>query len=195
MAAGTIRTTASETIWPRALEDEGAIASLAADVAALVGPGDLVTLSGGLGAGKTAFARALIRILTGDQDIEVPSPAFTLMQIYEGLNFPIVHADFYRIEKPRDLIELGFDEACDDALVLVEWPERAGDLLDAGRLDIELKSRSGQRSRLPRRDPDWQRSLRNAARARQGDPRASRSQRLERRRAQFHAGRCVGQKL
>jgi len=61
------------------------------------------------------------------------------MQIYEGLNFPIVHADFYRIEKPRDLIELGFDEACDGALVLVEWPERAGDLLDAGRLDIELK--------------------------------------------------------
>jgi len=139
MVAGTIRTTASETIWPRALEDEGAIASLAADVAALVGPGDLVTLSGGLGAGKTAFARALIRILTGDQDIEVPSPAFTLMQIYEGLNFPIVHADFYRIEKPRDLIELGFDEACDGALVLVEWPERASDLLDAGRLDIELK--------------------------------------------------------
>src|SRR5450756_1819964 len=75
-------------------------ARLAADVASLAGAGDLVTLSGGLGAGKTAFARALIRILTGEQDIEVPSPAFTLMQIYEGLNFPILHADFYRIEKP-----------------------------------------------------------------------------------------------
>jgi tRNA threonylcarbamoyl adenosine modification protein YjeE len=139
MATGTNRGTASETIWPRDLENEEATDWLAADVAALVGPGDLVTLSGGLGAGKTAFARALIRILTGDPDIEVPSPAFTLMQIYEGLNFPIVHADFYRIDKPRDLVELGFDEACDGALVLVEWPERAGDTLQADRLDIALR--------------------------------------------------------
>ena len=139
MAAGTIPATSSETIWQRDLENEDAIAGLAADVAALVGPGDLVTLSGGLGAGKTAFARALIRLLSGEQDIEVPSPAFTLMQVYEGLNFPIVHADFYRIEKPRDLMELGFEEACEGALVLVEWADRAGGLLDANRLDIELK--------------------------------------------------------
>src|SRR5450631_4822062 len=138
MAGGTTGASVSDTIWRRDLEDEGAIAGLAADVAALAGPGDLVTLSGGLGAGKTAFARALIRMLTGDEDTEVPSPAFTLMQIYEGLNFPIVHADFYRIEKPRDLIELGFEEAADGALVLVEWPERAGGFLDAGRLDIEF---------------------------------------------------------
>lgn len=138
MAAGTIPATPSETIWQRDLENEDAIAGLAADVAALVGPGDLVTLSGGLGAGKTAFARALIRLLSGNPDIEAPSPAFTLMQIYEGLDFPIVHADFYRIEKPRDLLELGFEEACEGALVLVEWAERAG-ALDANRLDIELK--------------------------------------------------------
>ncbi|MGH6800952.1 MAG: tRNA (adenosine(37)-N6)-threonylcarbamoyltransferase complex ATPase subunit type 1 TsaE, partial [Methylocella sp.] len=137
MAAGTVP--ASGTIWLRELEDEDAITGFAADVAALIGPGDLVTLSGGLGAGKTAFARALIRILTGEQDLEVPSPAFTLMQVYEGLNFPIVHADFYRIEKPRELTELGFEEACDGALVLVEWPERAGGFLDASRLDIELR--------------------------------------------------------
>jgi N-acetylmuramate 1-kinase len=137
MAAGTVP--GSATIWPRALEDEGAIAGFAADVAALVGPGDLVTLSGGLGAGKTAFARALIRVLTGEQDLEVPSPAFTLMQVYEGLNFPIVHADFFRIEKPRELMQLGFEEACDGALVLVEWPAHAGGFLDAGRLDIELR--------------------------------------------------------
>jgi N-acetylmuramate 1-kinase len=139
MTAGTTRASVSETIWRRDLEDEGAIAGLAADVAALAGPGDLVTLSGGLGAGKTAFARALIRMLTGDDEIEVPSPAFTLMQIYEGLSFPIVHADFYRIETPRELTELGFEEACDGALVLVEWPERAEGFLDASRLDIELQ--------------------------------------------------------
>lgn len=136
MAAGTVP--ASGTIWRREIEDEGAIAAFAAEIAALTGPGDLVTLSGGLGAGKTAFARAMIRILTGVQDLEVPSPAFTLMQIYEGLNFPIVHADFYRIEKPRELMEMGFEEACGGALVLVEWPERAGGFLDAGRLDIEF---------------------------------------------------------
>ena len=139
MAAGTIRATASITIWRRDLDNESALAGLAADVVALAGPGDLITLSGGLGAGKTAFARALIRILTGDQDIEVPSPAFTLMQIYDGLDFPIVHADFYRIEKPRELLELGFEEACEGALVLVEWPERAGDFLEPDRLDIELR--------------------------------------------------------
>jgi N-acetylmuramate 1-kinase len=139
MAAGANRATSSDTIWTREFDDETAIAGLAADVAALAGPGDLVTLSGELGAGKTAFARALIRFLTGDQGLEVPSPAFTLMQPYDGLNFPIIHADFYRIEKPRDLIELGFDEACDGALVLVEWPTQAGGFLGADRLDIELR--------------------------------------------------------
>src|ERR1700737_2362954 len=136
MAEGTVP--ASSTIWPRALEDEGGIAGFAAEVALLIGPGDLVTLSGGVGAGKTAFARALIRILTGEQDLEVPSPAFTLMQVYKGLNYPIVHADFYRIEKPRELLELGFEEVCDGALALVEWPEYAAAFLDSGRLDIEF---------------------------------------------------------
>ena len=129
----------AETIWQRDLADKSALAGLAADVAALAEPGDLVTLSGGLGAGKTALARALIQLLTGEPGIEVPSPAFTLMQIYEGLSFPILHADFYRIEKPLELVELGFDEACEGALVLVEWPERAGGFLDADRLDIALR--------------------------------------------------------
>ena len=109
------------------LEDEAATQELAAEVAELVGPGDLVTLSGGLGAGKTTFARALIRRLTGDADLEVPSPTFLLMQSYEGKTAPIVHADFYRIEKPGDLVELGWDEAIEGALALVEWPERGGD--------------------------------------------------------------------
>ena len=128
----------AETIWPRRLDDERATRELAADIAELVGPGDLVTLSGGLGAGKTTFARALIRLLTGDADLEVPSPTFLLMQSYEGKTAPIVHADFYRIGKPGDLIELGWDEAVDGALVLVEWPDRGGDHLNADRLDIDF---------------------------------------------------------
>lgn len=138
MAASTVQPSGSGAIWLREIEEEAAIAALAADVAAFVGPGDLVTLSGDLGAGKTAFARAFIRLLTGEPGLEVPSPAFTLMQTYLGAGFPIVHADFYRIEKPRDIMELGFEEACDGALVLAEWPERIAGYLGADRLDIEL---------------------------------------------------------
>jgi N-acetylmuramate 1-kinase len=136
MVLDTLQSYASAAVWRRELHNETAIAELAADVANLAGPGDLVTLSGGLGAGKTSLARAIIRLLAGDQNLEVPSPAFTLMQSYDGLSFSILHADFYRIEKPGDLVELGFEDASDGALVLVEWPERAGGFLGADRLDL-----------------------------------------------------------
>src|ERR1700748_3049791 len=105
MAAEAEAVSGAETIWPLRLEDEAATQNLAADIAELVGPGDLVTLSGGLGAGKTTFARALIRLLADDADLEVPSPTFLLMQRYEGRTVPIIHADFYRIERSDDLIE------------------------------------------------------------------------------------------
>lgn len=127
---------AAEAVWCRELQGESQIAELAADIASFTGAGDLITLSGDLGTGKTAFARALIRLLTGEPDLEVPSPAFTLMQSYEGINFPVLHADFYRIERPGDIGELGFEEAGQGALVLVEWPERAGDFLSCSKLDI-----------------------------------------------------------
>jgi N-acetylmuramate 1-kinase len=128
-----------DTIWHLDLPDEDATSALAGNVAHWVKPGDLVTLSGDLGAGKTTFARAFIRMLTNDPGLEVPSPTFTLMQIYEGAEYPIVHADLYRIEQPRELAELGWDEAAEGALVLVEWPERAGTFLEADRLDISFK--------------------------------------------------------
>ena len=136
MQSELIQPHASEAVWRRELQGESQIAELAADVASFTGAGDLITLSGDLGTGKTAFARALIRLLIGDPDLEVPSPAFTLMQSYEGINFPILHADFYRIERPGDIVELGFEEASQGALVLVEWPERAGDFLCPSKLDI-----------------------------------------------------------
>ena len=79
------------------LADETATARFAADIAMALEPGDLVTLSGDLGAGKTTFARALIRLLAGDDTIEVPSPTFMLIQDYELPRFPLVHADFYRL--------------------------------------------------------------------------------------------------
>src|SRR5579863_6815176 len=127
-----------EAVWQIALADEAATAALAVELAHWLRPGDFVTLSGELGAGKTAFARALIRSLTGDADLEVPSPTFTLMQTYDGLDFPILHADLYRIRAPGELDEIGFDEAAEGALVLVEWPERGGNHLASDRLDIAL---------------------------------------------------------
>lgn len=124
--------------WEIELPDETATAALASRISGLVKAGDLVTLSGDLGAGKTTLARALIRHLAGDPELEVPSPTFTLMQIYQGDGFPVVHADLYRIKSPDELAELGWDEAAEGALVLVEWADRAGDELPEDRLDIAL---------------------------------------------------------
>ncbi len=90
------------------LPNEQATARFAIDVACALEPGDLVTLSGDLGAGKTTFARALIRYLAGDDAIEVPSPTFTLLQTYELPQFPLVHADLYRLSGAAELAELGF---------------------------------------------------------------------------------------
>ena len=114
------------------LTDETATNLLAHRIAGFVSAGDLITLSGDLGAGKTTLARALIRELTSDARLEVPSPTFTLMQVYDGQRFPIVHADLYRIKSPDELVELGWDEAAEGALVLVEWAERAGDQVVGG---------------------------------------------------------------
>ena len=125
-------------VWRIEAQDEADTREVAERVARLVGGGDLVTLSGDLGVGKTAFARALIRSMTGEPDLDVPSPTFTLMQVYEGADFPIVHADLYRIGNPSELTELGWDEATESALVLVEWAERAGGALPEERLDVRL---------------------------------------------------------
>ena len=95
--------------------DEAAMHRLMRDVALTLRPGDLITLSGDLGAGKTTFARAMIRYLAGDETIEVPSPTFTLIQTYELDDFPIVHADLYRLGGSSELAELGFDDLPEDA--------------------------------------------------------------------------------
>jgi N-acetylmuramate 1-kinase len=116
--------------------NEQATARFAMDIAAALEPGDLVTLSGDLGAGKTTFARALIRYLAGDEHIEVPSPTFTLIQSYELPRFPLVHADFYRLAGAAELAELGFDDLPVGTVVLLEWPDRAAGFLPPDRLDI-----------------------------------------------------------
>jgi tRNA threonylcarbamoyl adenosine modification protein YjeE len=129
---------AEADVWRLSLGDQEQTERLAAELARIVGSGDLVTLSGDLGAGKTTFARALIRSIMGDPDLAVPSPTFTLMQTYDGPDFPIVHADLYRIEKESELAELGWEEAGSNALVIVEWAERAGTALSADRLDVSF---------------------------------------------------------
>lgn len=108
--------------------DEEAMVGLAADLARALKAGDMLALQGDLGAGKTTLARAIIRAVANDPELEVPSPTFTLVQEYD-LSTRILHADLYRIGGPGEWVELGLDEAADDAVILVEWPERAGSML------------------------------------------------------------------
>ncbi|RDV04150.1 tRNA (adenosine(37)-N6)-threonylcarbamoyltransferase complex ATPase subunit type 1 TsaE [Undibacter mobilis] len=121
-----------------ALHDEQATRRLAADIANLVEPGDVLTLLGDLGAGKSAFARAFIRHLAGDENAEVPSPTFTLMQSYDLPRFALVHADLYRLSGPDELTELGFDDEADNTVMLIEWPERARGHLPEDRINVAL---------------------------------------------------------
>lgn len=130
--------TPAQTSFTIALENEDATRRFAVDIANALEPGDLVTLSGDLGAGKTAFARALIRYLTSDPEIAVPSPTFTLMQVYDLPRFTLAHADLYRLTSPDELSELGIEDIAATGVVLMEWPDRAGGRLPADRIDIAL---------------------------------------------------------
>ncbi len=124
-----------------ALGNEAATANLMADLALLIGPGDVITLSGDLGAGKTAAARAMIRYLGADDSIEVPSPTFTLAQVYDLPAFPLLHADLYRINDATELEEIGLSPLPEGAVTLIEWPERATSVLPQDRIDIALSHR------------------------------------------------------
>jgi tRNA threonylcarbamoyladenosine biosynthesis protein TsaE len=106
------------------LEDEWATARLGFALAKVVRAGDVITLSGPLGVGKTALARSMIAAL--GHAGEVPSPSFAIVQPYEELTPPVWHVDLYRLRGAGELDELGLDQL-DHAVLLVEWPERAGD--------------------------------------------------------------------
>jgi tRNA threonylcarbamoyl adenosine modification protein YjeE len=119
------------------LADDAATAALGTRLAMELKPGDLVLLSGGLGAGKTALARSIVRTLVGDPQIDVPSPSFALVQPYEASGKPLLHADLYRLREAREIDELGlFDRT--DAIVLVEWPERAPELAGLATMAVAL---------------------------------------------------------
>jgi len=133
------------------IADETALAGLASELASTLSWPSFVALRGDLGAGKTSFARALIRALPGTSDREeVPSPTFTLVQTYDTEKGPVWHFDLYRIEHPSELVELGWDDAIDEGLCLVEWPERAQNALPPDRLEIEITMGASETSRRVR---------------------------------------------
>ncbi|MEP9352706.1 tRNA (adenosine(37)-N6)-threonylcarbamoyltransferase complex ATPase subunit type 1 TsaE [Xanthobacter sp. KR7-65] len=125
------------------LADLDATARLAAMLASWFGPKDTITLTGDLGAGKTEFARAFIRLFADDPAVDVPSPTFPILISYDFPRGRVVHADLYRIQDEDELDELGWDEARENALLLVEWADRAEARLPADRLDVELYLASG----------------------------------------------------
>lgn len=136
------------------LEDEKATARVGAELARLVRAGDVITLSGPLGVGKTALARGFLAAL--GHDGEVPSPSFSIVQPYEELQPPVWHVDLYRIEEPAELAELGLDAAA-DAVLLVEWPERAGPDVWPEALALSLDfARDGDRILTARVPPPWE---------------------------------------
>lgn len=137
------------------LLDPEASEALGARLAALVAPGDVVTLSGPLGAGKTSIARGLLAALglVG----EAPSPSFAIVQPYAPpeVRLPVLHVDLYRIDDPDEIEELGLDEAADDSVLLVEWPERApGWWPDALALTLEMLP-DGSRRLTAAVPPGW----------------------------------------
>ena len=138
------------------LPDLAATAAFGARIAAVLRPGDVVALSGGLGAGKTTLARAIIAAL-GHQG-EVPSPSFAIIETYDppALRLPLVHADFYRLERPEEVEELGLDDYREGAALLAEWPEHAGGFAhEPGCLAIALESADEGRIAIVEAGPDW----------------------------------------
>ena len=120
------------------LPDEAATERLGAALAGRLRPRDIVALQGGLGVGKTTLARAILRAASGDPALIVPSPTFTLAEIYDTPRGVFWHFDLYRLQEPEQVFELGWEEARADGVALVEWAERLGALLPHERLSVTL---------------------------------------------------------
>ena len=133
--------------WTRELDEAGSV-RLAELLALGIRRGDVIALSGELGAGKTTLARALIGALTRTGGAEVPSPTFSLHQAYATPRLTLAHFDFYRLSGAEDAAELGFEEAASDGAVIVEWPERAAALLPASRIEVAFAEAASPAARL-----------------------------------------------
>lgn len=144
----------------QALPDLSAMESFGAAIAAQLRAGDVVALEGGLGAGKTTLARAIIAAL--GYSGEVPSPTFTIIETYDSppLLLPVVHADFYRLERPQEVEEIGLDDYREGAALIAEWPQNAGGFgHEPGCLSITLETskKSGANGRIAivKAGTDW----------------------------------------
>jgi tRNA threonylcarbamoyladenosine biosynthesis protein TsaE len=136
------------------LPDLGAMETFGARIAVQLRAGDVVALSGGLGAGKTTLARAIIRAL--GYEGEVPSPSFAIVEVYEDLAVPLVHADFYRLARVEEAEELGLEDYRAGGVLLAEWPDHAGGFAhEAGCLEISLETVGGGRQALVSPGADW----------------------------------------
>ena len=138
------------------LPDLAAVTRVGDRIADDVRPGDVIALSGDLGAGKTTLARAILRAL--GHCGEVPSPSFAIVEPYDppGVRLPVVHADFYRIADPAELDELGLDELRDGAVLLAEWPDHAGVFdNEPGCLSVALEAAENGRRAIVTPGTDW----------------------------------------
>ncbi|MFP6711384.1 MAG: tRNA (adenosine(37)-N6)-threonylcarbamoyltransferase complex ATPase subunit type 1 TsaE [Rhodospirillales bacterium] len=135
----------TEGLYQFTLESEDATAALATKLADIAAPGDVICLIGDLGAGKTVFARAFIAARGGDG--EVPSPTFTLVQLYEFAKGDVYHFDLYRLEDAEEIFELGIEDAMNEGISLIEWPDRLGAYLPFERLDVILSIGDEQQMR------------------------------------------------
>lgn len=115
-----------------------ALGQLAAQMARMTRMGDVITLTGDLGAGKTSFARSFIHALPGGRGQDITSPTFTLLQTYSFNDVEVWHYDLYRLEMEDELYELGLEDAFLQAITLIEWPEKAGSLLPQSHLALSI---------------------------------------------------------
>lgn len=129
---------ASQTIT---LPSESDTVNLATKFAQVLVSGDTILLSGDIGAGKSAFSRALIRAKAG-AEIDVPSPTYTLVQTYDVGGDEVWHCDLYRLTSPEEAFELGLDEAFETAICLIEWPDRLGNFAPAHGLSLHFEARA-----------------------------------------------------
>jgi tRNA threonylcarbamoyladenosine biosynthesis protein TsaE len=128
---------------------------LGRELAIAMKPGDVIALSGGLGAGKTTLARAILR--EAGHEGEVPSPTFTILEMYERTSPAIVHADFYRLNDPSEMEELGLEDYREGAVLLAEWPEKAGGFAHEARcLSIRFEIVGEGREAIVEGGEDWQ---------------------------------------
>ena len=135
------------------LIDADATAHLGAALGALLKNGDVVYLRGDLGAGKSTLARGVIR--AHFPDAEAPSPTFTFLESYENEEIAIFHYDFYRLENPDDVWELGLEDALDDGAVLIEWPERIASINGVSPLEIALEVKEQMRVAVITAPEEW----------------------------------------